>query len=149
MNKMLKTLALVGAVTAGGFALSQGAFAETATTDTSPAAQAAVNCPGYGPGMGAGRMGPDGKGPGRGAGMHGPRGGWGMMAGKADPNRVLSVDQVRTLAQAHLIMMNNDNLKVGKISETKDNSYTVQIVTKDNSLVNTVEVSKATGMPVR
>lgn len=137
MNTMLKTIALASALTAGGFALSQGAFAET--TEAAPAGQT-VQCP---------PMGGPGMGPGKGAGMHGPRGGWGMMAGKKDPNRVLSVDQIRTIAQAHLIMMNNDNLKVGKITETKNNSYEVQIVTKENSLVNTVEVGKATGMPVR
>ncbi len=141
MNTMLKTIALVGALTAGGFALSQGAFAET--TEAAPTGQT-VQCPQMGgPGMGPG------KGAGMRAGMHGPRGGWGMMAGKQDPTRVLRVDQVRTIAQAHLIMMGNDNLKVGKIVETKNNTYEVQIVTKENSLVNTVEVGKATGMPVR
>ncbi len=137
MNTMLKTIALVGALTAGGFALSQGAFAET--TEAAPTGQT-VQCP---------QMGGPGKGAGMRAGMHGPRGGWGMMAGKQDPNRVLSVDQIRIIAQAHLIMMGNDNLKVGKIVETKNNTYEAQIVTKENSLVNTVEVGKATGMPVR
>jgi hypothetical protein len=137
MNTMLKTLALTAVLTGSGFALSQGAFAETAT-EAAPAAQG-VNCPAPGAGMGPGARGPA---------MHGPRG-WGMMAGKRDPNRVLTVEQIRTLAQAHLIMMNNDNLKVGKITETANKTYDVQIVTKENSLVNTVEVSKATGMPVR
>ncbi len=146
MNTMLKTLAVVGALTAGGVALSLGAFAETAAT--SDQTGQSVDCPVRGPGMGPGA----GRGYGK-EGMHGrehgPRGGWGMLGGKIDPNRVLSADQIRTIAQAHLIMMGNDNLKIGKTTENKDKAYDVQIVTKDNSLVNTVAVSKATGMPVR
>jgi len=150
MNTMLKTLAVVGALTMSGAALSQAALADD--DDARAPAAYGVNCPGYGPGMHGGRGMRDGYGPGPGMGMgYGMRGGpgWGLMGGRFDAKRELTADQVRILAQAHLIRLGNDNLKVGKVTETKDKSYEVQIVTKDNSLVNVVEISRATGMPVR
>ncbi len=79
---------------------------------------------------------------------HGPRGGFFGMRGPAT-DRNLTADQVRTLAEARLIMRGNENLKVGEISETEDGSYLVEIVTQDDSLVQRVEISKATGFPVR
>jgi len=151
MNTMLKTLAVVGALTMGGTALSQAALADSDDNDRGAAPGYSENCPGYGPGMhGRGGMGPGyGMGKGDGMGWQRPHHGWNVMGGRFDAKRNLSADQVRILAQAHLIRMGNDNLKVGKITETKDKSYEVQIVTKDNSLVNVVEISRVTGMPVR
>jgi len=151
MNTMLKTLAVVGALTMGGAAVTTAAFADA--DDAAPAPGYGINCPGNGPGMGYGPgAGMRGRGfgmMGDGAGWQRPHHGWNMMGGRFDAKRELSADQVRTLAQAHLIRLGNDNLKVGKVTETKDKSYEVQIVTKDNSLVNVVEISRVTGMPVR
>lgn len=55
-------------------------------------------------------------------------------------------EQIRTLTEARLIMQGNDNLKVGKISAT-GNGYNVRIVTKDNSLVEELELAP-NGMPL-
>ena len=79
---------------------------------------------------------------------HGPRGGF-FGRGAAATDRNLTADQVRTLAEAHLIMRGNQNLKVGEVSETEDGTYLVEIVTQEDSLVQRVEISKATGRPVR
>lgn len=74
----------------------------------------------------------------------------GMMGGhkgmKEMMDREYTADQIRTLNEARLIMMGNPNLKVGKITQTKT-GYTVEIVTQDESLVETKEVAK-NGMPL-
>ena len=46
-------------------------------------------------------------------------------------------------------MRGNPNLKLGTVSKKDDATYTVTIVTKDDSLVREYEVSKKTGFPVR
>jgi len=140
MKKTLQSLALIGALTAGGFALAGMASA------ADPAAEggAPVACqPGSGPGYGYGPMGFH-RGP-----MGGPRG-FGMFGRHFDPNRVYTLDEVKILAEAHLIRLGNPNLKLGKVIEAKDkDAYVVTIVTKDNSLVDSLEIDKHTGMPMR
>lgn len=61
--------------------------------------------------------------------------------------RELSKDQIRTLIEARLIMKGNDNLKVGKVSSTRT-GFDVAIVTKDDSLVEELELAK-NGMPLK
>lgn len=58
----------------------------------------------------------------------------------------LTADQVRTLAEARLIMRGNDRLKVGEVREQGDD-FIVQIVTVDGSLVREIEVDKDDGFP--
>ena len=63
-------------------------------------------------------------------------------------NRELTVKQVETLAEARLIRMANDNLKVGEVEPT-ENGFTVTIVTaKSGDLFQTYELAK-NGMPVQ
>ncbi len=63
-------------------------------------------------------------------------------------NRELSADDIQTLAEARLIMLGNDNLKVGPVKTTED-GYSVSIVTeKSGDLVRTLELAK-NGMPMR
>ena len=57
-----------------------------------------------------------------------------------------SANEIRTLNEARLIMQGNPNVKVGKVTSTKD-GYNVTIVTKDNSLVKEMVLAK-NGMPL-
>ncbi len=61
----------------------------------------------------------------------------------------LSEEEIKTLVQAKLIMRGNDRLKVGKITAKDDTTYSVQIVTVDDSLVREIEIDRNTGRPVR
>lgn len=59
----------------------------------------------------------------------------------------LNVDQVRDIVEGRIAKMGNSNLKVGDLAETSDNTVLVDIVTQDDSLVQTVEISTRTGRP--
>ena len=62
--------------------------------------------------------------------------------------RELSAEQIQTLAEARLIMMGNENLKVGTIKTTED-GYSVSVVTtKSGDLVRTMELAK-NGLPMQ
>ena len=63
-------------------------------------------------------------------------------------DKKLSVDQVRDIVEGRIASMGNTNLKVGKATATENNSVSVEIVTQDDSLVQTVEISTRTGRPV-
>lgn len=58
----------------------------------------------------------------------------------------LTAKQVRTLVEARLIMRGNDRLKVGEVVPKDDNTYRVQIVTVDGSLVRDFDVDKHRGL---
>jgi len=147
MSSILKTLAVVSAVTVGGAVIAQGAFAQSVPTKGPGAKYSQSMRRDGGPCMRNG----DGRFMHHGSGyMHNGshRGGW-MSGWRMNSDRTLTESQIRTLAQAHIIRMGNDHLKVGKISKDKVGNYNVSIVTKDDSLVNTVVLDKATGFPVR
>lgn len=61
------------------------------------------------------------------------------------PDLNLSADQARTLVSAQLIMRGNDRLKVGEVAEKDENTYSIQIVTLDGSLVREIEMDKHEG----
>lgn len=71
----------------------------------------------------------------------------GCDQGRAAVDKKLTAGDIKTLAQARLIMMGNKNLKVGKVTEKDDKTVIVSITTKDGSLVEEMEVSRATGRP--
>lgn len=73
-------------------------------------------------------------------GEHGKRGTMGKNF-KEHMNREFSANEIRTLNEARLIMQGNPNVKVGKVTSTKE-GYNVTIVTKDNSLVKEMELAK-------
>lgn len=118
-----------------------------------------------GPGGRAGMMGPAmmGGGYGPGAGMMGAGMGPAMMGyGQGNANtpcpgytnanaEPLSLEDAQTAVQQRLTWMGNDRLKMGKVEAKGDSAYTAEIVTKDNSLVETVEIDRKTGFirPVR
>lgn len=89
-----------------------------------------------------------GKGCDRGYGKWGHHG-FGMMGhhkGAKMMEREFNTEQIRTLVEARLIMKGNENLKVGKISSSRD-GFNVAIVTQDDSLVEELNLAK-NGMPV-
>ena len=59
----------------------------------------------------------------------------------------LSVDQVRDIVEGRIASMGNTNLKVGGVSETSTDTVLVDIVTQEDSLVQTMEISTRTGRP--
>lgn len=59
----------------------------------------------------------------------------------------LSVDQVRDIVEGRIASMGDTNLKVGGVTESANDTVLVDIVTKDDSLVQTVEISTRTGRP--
>ena len=78
--------------------------------------------------------------------MKGQMGGkMGGHMGGTDRALDLSADEVRTLIEARMIMRGNDRLKVGKITQKDDQTYLVDIVTVDDSLVRQIEVDKNKG----
>jgi hypothetical protein len=101
--------------------------------------------PGYGPGygMGPGMMGPGyGPGYGMGPGMMGP--GYGGPYGYQQPQKPLEEKDVKPMLENYLKSARNPNLKLGKIQD-KGNYFEADIVTKDNSLVDKIDVDKNTG----
>ncbi len=80
------------------------------------------------------------------------RGGPAMMHHKgkgrfADRELDLTTEEARTLVQARLIMRGNDRLKVGQVVEQDEDTYLVDIVTVDNSLVRQIEIDRDNGFP--
>lgn len=94
-------------------------------------------------GLGGGMMGPGTGGPGMmGLGMmSGGLGPCGGMAGDRD----LSADQVKDILEGQLAWLGNKRLKVGKVEKKDDDSYLAEIVTVDDSLVQTLAIDRKTG----
>jgi hypothetical protein len=115
-----------------------------------PSQQGGWYCPrGGGMGMGPGMMGPGwqrgpewGPGYGMNRGRMGP--GYGYRQQNQQPQKPLEKGDAETIVKNYLDSMNNPNLKLGKIEE-KDNGFEVDIVTKNNSLVDKILVDKNTG----
>lgn len=64
-------------------------------------------------------------------------------------NLNLTAEKVKTLVSARLIMRGNDRLKVGKVVETEDETFLVDIVTVDDSLVRQIKIDKERGFARR
>ena len=70
----------------------------------------------------------------------------GLPGGRArNRDLELSADDVKKLAEAALVLQGNDRLKVGKVTEKDADTYAVDIVTREDSLVVTREVNKHSG----
>lgn len=85
---------------------------------------------GMGSGMMAGHPGMMGLGP------------CGMMAGG---DKDLSAEQVKDILQGQIAWMGNERLKVGAVQMKDEDTYVAEIVTVDDSLVQTLEVDRKTG----
>lgn len=81
---------------------------------------------------------------GKGGHHRGGHGGWG---GPRDLN--LTAAEVRTLAEARIIMMNVDNIEIGEIVDNGDGTFTVNVVTSSGDTVRAVIVDGDTGRPAR
>lgn len=117
MNKTTKSLIAAGAVALSLGALAAPSFADRDRGDCGP--------------RGGHHM------------MH--KGGMGFFGEMRD--RDLTEAEIRTLSEAFLLMRGNDNLKVGAIKTLENGNFSVDIVTKDDSLVKNVEVDKRSGRP--
>lgn len=73
----------------------------------------------------------------------------GFHKGKMNRDLELTAEEAKTLVSARLIQRGNDRLKVGQVKEGDDDTWLVDIVTVDDSLVRTVTLSSKTGHPVR
>ena len=98
-----------------------------------------------GPGYGRGGPGYCGGGP----GMQRGQGGWycpwrSQQTGTpvAKPGQPLTADQAQAMVEQNIA--GNPNLKAGKVSE-RNGAYEVEVVTKNGSLVDKIEVNKQTG----
>ncbi len=60
----------------------------------------------------------------------------------AQPGKPLTADQAKAMVQQYI--SNNPNLKTGKVV-AKDGFYEVDVITKDGSLVDRIQVNKETG----
>jgi hypothetical protein len=92
--------------------------------------------------MGGGMMGPGMMG---GQGMMGP--GYGQQYQQyqqQQPQKPIEEKDAKTIVENYLNNMRNPNLKLGKIKDV-GNAFEATIVTKNNSLVDTVLVDKMTG----
>ncbi|MET0067412.1 MAG: hypothetical protein ABW076_13785 [Candidatus Thiodiazotropha sp.] len=77
----------------------------------------------------------------------GMQGGMGKKGQPMNRELNLSADEAKTLVAARLIMRGNDRLKVGQVTEQDENTYLVDIVTVDDSLVRQVVVDRNNGLP--
>ncbi|MEG3617652.1 hypothetical protein V5T82_04210 [Magnetovibrio sp. PR-2] len=97
----------------------------------------------YGGGMmGQGHMG-QGQMPMMGQGMMGRGMGSGMMQSLPQD---LSVEDAKHMLEHRFTGNSNPNVKVGKVEEKDDDTIVGEIVTKDGSLVQSLEVDRHTGM---
>lgn len=78
-------------------------------------------------------------------------GGLQQRRGGEDRNLDLTADEAGTLIAAQLIMQGNDRLKVGAVAPQGEDTYVVDVVTLEDSLVMQIEIDRDTGRrsPVR
>lgn len=96
--------------------------------------QPGMMAPGMGPGMMDQRTGPD-------------MGGWSGLEGRrVVPMMQLSTDDVRGFFERYLESLGNARLKVGNVAAVDNDTITADIVTVDDSLVESFEVDRHTGV---
>lgn len=91
---------------------------------------------GYGGGMMGGGYG--------GMGMMGMGGSYGPCASEQGALD-LTAENVKDILEGKIAMHGNQNLKVGKVAKKDDDTYTAEIVTKDGSLFQRLEIGRKTG----
>ncbi len=148
-NKALKATALVAALALGTAFIAAPTFAHGPGGQGGQGGWAGGGMMGH---MGGGMMG------GHGSGM---MGGGGFMGGgyngdcplgqKAALGPDLTTESVTKFLKQRLSHINNNHLKVNKVTQTDDKTIVGEIVTKDGSLVTKMQFDRATGrhFPVR
>ncbi len=153
--------ALLGAVVlAGAPAIAGPGHDDTAGANPVKIARATDQPSGHMTGsgtMGRGMMGQGMHGQGmhgqgmQGQGMHGMmmgyRGHMGMGSGLAEKD--LTADAVKKIIEGRLAWNGRDRLKVGTVTKKDDDTYVVEIVTLEDSLVERLEVDRKTGFSHR
>jgi hypothetical protein len=146
---MKKSISIVPLIVLALFLTFGGAYAQQtgpggAADQGSAAQQGGWYCP-HCQGMGRGMMGQQGMM--MNCPMMGSQGG--MMqhgTGQGQQGKPVTAEQAKTLVENYVKSMNNPNLKVGKVAEEKDKDYFVaEILTKDGSLADKIQVNKNTG----
>jgi hypothetical protein len=69
----------------------------------------------------------------------------GVTDGKQQAGEALTQEDAVSIVEGHLKKINNPNLKVGEVERTADEDYLVEIVTRDGSLVDKLEVNRLSG----
>ncbi len=69
----------------------------------------------------------------------------GVTDGKQQAGGALTQEDAVSIVEDYLKKINNPNLKVGEVEKTADEDYLVEIVTKDGSLVDKLEVNRLSG----
>jgi hypothetical protein len=64
---------------------------------------------------------------------------------KLETRKALTQEDAVSIVQNYLDHTTNPNLKVGEVENEEDGDYLVEIVTKDGSLVDKLEVNRLTG----
>jgi hypothetical protein len=88
-------------------------------------------------------MGPGMMGQGMGSGAGGLLG---LEGARVVPTMQLSGDDVRVFFQRRLAAMGNQRLKVGKVEVVDDDTISAEVVTVDDSLVESFKVDRHTGV---
>ncbi len=146
----LSALVLAVGIVAGGAA---PAFAQTPGQSGGGQGQMPMMGQGQMPMMGQGQMPMMGQGqmPMMGSGQM-PMMGQGMSPGMMQPlAKDLSASDVQHMIEHRLAWQGNPNLKVGKVEEKDDHTIVAEIVTKEGSLVQRLEVDRHRGSmrPIR
>ncbi|WP_142848659.1 hypothetical protein [Telmatospirillum sp. J64-1] len=76
---------------------------------------------------------------------HGMHGMPGMFGAARNIDKQLTAEEVEAILRGRLAFMANRNLTVGQVSEKDEKTVTATIVTKDGSLVSTLEFDRRTG----
>ncbi len=138
---MRLTTNLTGLALAGVFTVSVVASAIAHDPDSQGSGQGQMPMMGHQGMMGQGHM------PMMGQGMMGQMpmmGGYGY--GQMQPlRRDLTADEVKHMMEHRVDWAGNPNLKVGKVTEKDADTIVSEIVTKDGSLVQEIEVDRHTG----
>ena len=69
----------------------------------------------------------------------------GVTDGKQQAGGALTQEDAVSIVEDYLKKINNPNLEVGEVERTEEEDYLVEIVTKDGSLVDKLEVSRLSG----
>lgn len=69
----------------------------------------------------------------------------GVTDGKQQAGEALTQEDAVSIVEGYLKKINNPNLKVGEVERTADEDYLVEIVTRDGSLVDKLEVNRFSG----
>lgn len=148
MKRMLRTLGIGAATALGVIALAgQPVVAEStgpgeAIQQTTPRL-AHADIQNQAQGMSSGMMMGGGmghlKGGGHGSGM------MGHDTGHCGAEKDLSAEDVRKIIEGRLAWNGNKRLKVGEVTKKDDDTYLVDIVTVDDSLVERLEMDRKTG----